>query len=80
MGLSEILLIPLCDNKFVRLLKLSFDNLIFIIIMLRCLSSVFYHREGVLDFKAVKRYFTNNFYMSIISSLWKHIYREEKID
>lgn len=48
--------------------------------MLRCLSSVFYHREGVLDFKAVKRYFTNNFYMSIISSLWKHIYREEKID
>ena len=80
MGLLEIVLIPLCNNKFVRSLALSFDTLIFNIIMLRCLSSGFYHREGILDFKAVKRYFTNNFYMSIISSLWKHIYREEKID
>jgi len=36
--------------------------------------------QGVLDFKVFKRYFTNNFYMSIISTRWKHRYWEEKID
>ena len=80
MGLSDILLIPLWQYNFVRAFELSFVILIFNIIMLRYVSSVFIIGQGVLDFKIFKRYFTNNFYMSIISSLRKHIYWEEKID